>query len=134
MGTMAKEPWVQCRNGERITDIARKWQIPRTPLNIYFIINQIKLNKMNESRPMSINERLASDEPVTENTPLPGSTEPEKADRLLESHSVTFNFFCSGCTISVGCKTFAFSSNEEAVRAFKDYVLDPKKAYETWRK
>ena len=35
--------WVQCRNGERITDIARKWQIPRTPLNIYFIINQIKL-------------------------------------------------------------------------------------------
>ena len=42
MGTMTKEPWVQCRNGERITDMARKWQIPRTPLNIYFIINLIK--------------------------------------------------------------------------------------------
>ena len=89
---------------------------------------------MNESRPMSINERLASDEPVTESIPLPGYQESEDADRLLESHSVTFNFFCSGCTISVGCKTFAFSSNEEAVRAFKDYVLDPKKAYETWLK
>jgi hypothetical protein len=100
---------------------------------------------MNESRPRSISERLASDEPVTENPPLKcygmdGETEavaldqPEKADRLLESHSVTFNFLCSGCTISVGCKTFAFSSNEEAVRAFEDYVLNPRKAYEIWHK
>ena len=100
---------------------------------------------MNDSRPISINERLASDEPVTEN-PSPkcygidgerGSValdQPEKADRLLESHSVTFNFFYSGCTISVGCKTFAFSSKDEAVRAFEDYVLNPRKAYETWHK
>ena len=89
---------------------------------------------MSQSKSMSINEQLVSENPVRENIPLPGSREPEKADRLLESHSVTFNFFCSGCTISVGCKTFAFSSNDEAVRAFEDYVLDPRKAYETWHK
>ena len=93
---------------------------------------------------MSINEQLVSENPVTENMELTcpeddkGDTvaldQSEKADRLLESHSVTFNFLCSGCTISVGCKTFAFSSNDEAVRAFEDYVLNPRKAYETWHK
>lgn len=95
---------------------------------------------MSESKPISINEQLASENPVPENHPLEcyldgDSDKPGvNADRLLQSHSVTFDFLCSGCTISVGCKKFAFSSKEEAVRAFEDYVLDPKKAYETWHK
>ena len=99
---------------------------------------------MSKSKSISTNEQIVSENPVTENMELTGPEDykgdtvaldqPEKADRLLQNHSATFNFKHSGCNISVGCKTFAFSSNDEALRAFEDYVLNPGKAYETWLK
>ncbi len=50
---------------------------------------------------------------------------------VLRRHNVTFNFLNSGCIISVGCKTYAFSSNEEGLSEFAKLVENPK---ETWKK
>ena len=51
---------------------------------------------------------------------------------VLRRHSITFNFLNSGCTISVGCKTYAFSSNEEGLSEFVKLVENPKEAYRKW--
>ena len=51
---------------------------------------------------------------------------------VLRRHNVTFNFLTSGCTISVGCKTYAFSSNEEGLSEFAKLVENPKEAWKKW--
>lgn len=51
---------------------------------------------------------------------------------VLRRHSVTFNFLTSGCVISVGCKTYAFSSNEEGLSEFVKFVENPKEAWKKW--
>ena len=51
---------------------------------------------------------------------------------LLKNHNVTFNFLDAGCTISVGCKTYAFSDYNVALEEFNNYVKDPAKAYKKW--
>ncbi len=51
---------------------------------------------------------------------------------LLKMHNVKFIFMDAGCTISVGCKTYAFSSNEEGLSEFAKLVENPKKAWEKW--
>jgi hypothetical protein len=52
---------------------------------------------------------------------------------LLKNHNVTFNFLDAGCTISVGCKTYAFSDFNVALEEFNNYVKNPAKAYVKWR-
>ena len=51
---------------------------------------------------------------------------------VLRRHNVTFNFLNSGCIISVGCKTYAFSSNEEGLSEFVKFVENPKEAWKKW--
>ena len=51
---------------------------------------------------------------------------------ILRRHNVNFNFLSSGCTISVGCKTYAFSSNEEGLSEFVKFVENPKEAWKKW--
>jgi len=51
---------------------------------------------------------------------------------VLRRHNVTFNFLDSGCTINVGCKTYAFSSNEEGLSEFVKFVENPKEAWKKW--
>ena len=51
---------------------------------------------------------------------------------VLRRHNVAFNFLNSGCTISVGCKTYAFSSNEEGLSEFVKLVENPKEAWKKW--
>ena len=51
---------------------------------------------------------------------------------VLRKHNVTFSFLNSGCTISVGCKTYAFSSNEEGLSEFAELVKNPKEAWKKW--
>ena len=51
---------------------------------------------------------------------------------VLRRHNVTFNFLNSGCTISVGCRIYAFSSNEEGLSEFVKLVENPKEAYRKW--
>ena len=44
---------------------------------------------------------------------------------FLKSHSVEINFFDRGCVVRVGCKSFAFESNEEAMAELQEYVKRP---------
>jgi len=61
----------------------------------------------------------------------PTTTLDSKLD-LLKNHNVIFNFLDAGCTISVGCKTYAFSDFNVALEEFNNYVKDPAKAYAKW--
>jgi len=47
---------------------------------------------------------------------------------LLKNHNVTFRFLDLGCTISVGCKTYAFSDVNVALEEFSSYVKNPSEA------
>ena len=75
-------------------------------------------------------ERIAVSQPQN-NAILTKGIEASNID-VLGRHNVTFNFLNSGCTISVGCKTYAFSSNEEGLSEFAKLVENPKEAWKKW--
>ena len=52
---------------------------------------------------------------------------------LLKIHNVTFSFLDRGCTISVGCKTYAFSNIHMALKEFSSYVKNPSEAHKKWK-
>ena len=52
----------------------------------------------------------------------------------LKRHNVIFSFYDAGCTITVGCKMYAFSNIDVALEEFYDYVKNTEKAYEKWNK
>ena len=52
----------------------------------------------------------------------------------LKKHNVIFSFYDAGCTITVGCRTYAFSNIDVALEEFYDYVKNTEKAYEKWNK
>ena len=51
---------------------------------------------------------------------------------ILRRHNITFSFLDSGCTISVGCRTYAFSNKEEGLGEFIEFVQNPKEAWKKW--
>ena len=51
---------------------------------------------------------------------------------LLKMHNVYFKFLDAGCTIHVGCKTYAFSNVNVALEEFNSYVKNPSEAHEKW--
>ncbi len=83
-----------------------------------------------ENREGMASERVA-DSPAQNHDILTKEIEESNID-VLKRHNVTFNFLNSGCTISVGCKTYAFSSNEEGLSEFVKLVENPKEAWEKW--
>jgi len=83
-----------------------------------------------ENREVMTSERVA-DSPAQNHDILTKEIEESNID-VLKRHNVTFNFLNSGCTISVGCKTYAFSSNEEGLSEFVKLVENPKEAWEKW--
>jgi len=90
---------------------------------------------MNEIRENETVEVESCDRPSQEYSPTNLQSPPlgSRLD-LLKNHNVTFNFLDAGCTISVGCKTYAFSDYNVALEEFNNYVKDPSKAYKKWRK
>ena len=60
--------------------------------------------------------------------------EPYTDLELLKTHNVTFRFLDLGCTISVGCKTYAFSNIDVALEEFSTYVKNPSEAHKKWNK
>jgi hypothetical protein len=54
--------------------------------------------------------------------------------RLLQEYPVTIRFLSIGCVIEVGCRSVPFSSSDEAMKQLNEYVSDPHKAIEKWRK
>ena len=71
-------------------------------------------------------------EEAQQNYDIPPEPKKESNIDVLRRHNVTFNFLTSGCTISVGCKTYAFSNNEEGLGEFIKFVQNPKEAWKKW--
>lgn len=67
-----------------------------------------------------------------QNYDIPAKEKEESNIDILRRHNITFNFLTSGCTISVGCKTYAFSNNEEGLGEFIKFVQNPKEAWKKW--
>ena len=49
-------------------------------------------------------------------------------------HEINITFMSKGCIIRVGCKTFAFSSTDEAFLELQKYFEEPLKTQERWTK
>lgn len=51
---------------------------------------------------------------------------------FLQEHEVHIKFFSRGCMVSVGCRTVAFESVKEAMRALQAYVENPLETKDYW--
>ncbi len=52
--------------------------------------------------------------------------------RCLREFPVTFSFNDKGCTISIGCKIISFSTTEEAMQEFQNYIMTPVERRAYW--
>lgn len=60
--------------------------------------------------------------------PCKSSLTKEKTNQdLLSEHEIRIKVLSNGCVISVGCKSFAFSSCSEGMQELNAYIEDPKK-------
>lgn len=53
---------------------------------------------------------------------------------LLRQYDINIKFLSSGCLVTVGCKSIAFSTIDEAMHQLNEYVKHPLKASEKWNK
>jgi hypothetical protein len=58
-------------------------------------------------------------------------TKQSKTD-MLKNWEVCITFYDQGCLVRVGCKTFAFSDNKEAIKYMNAYFEDPHGQREYW--
>ena len=79
---------------------------------------------------MSQNE-LCCEEQMSVMEDCPKEIERSKG-ALLSDNEVRIRFVSVGCIISVGCKTFAFSTVNEGIKALVDYVENPIEEYKKW--
>ena len=79
-----------------------------------------------KSEPVDQVDRLGA-KPILEEPVFEGSNA-----EILRRYDITFRFLDSGCTISVGCRTYAFSNKEEGLGEFIKFVQTPKEAWEKW--
>jgi hypothetical protein len=56
----------------------------------------------------------------------------ETRQELLLQNNIILDFLSVGCVIRVGCKSFAFSSIDQAMTALHEYVYDPEKEKRKW--
>lgn len=63
-----------------------------------------------------------------------GAKTPYKPSKkeLLKQWDINIKFVDYGCIIGVGCKKFAFSNIETAMKELNDYVFNPAEAVEKW--
>ena len=77
---------------------------------------------------------------VPEPTPINGYDAPKRSCiskeiqdiNVLKSYDITMKFMDQGMLISVGCKSFAFSTREEGLTKLNEYLNDPEKVREQW--
>jgi hypothetical protein len=50
----------------------------------------------------------------------------------LKQHSIRIEFQSSGCLVYVGCKSVAFTTNEEAMKSLKEFIDDPINVGKFW--
>lgn len=68
------------------------------------------------------------------------SCDGQKINRILTKqeafmlHEINISFMSKGCIVRVGCKTFAFSSTDEAFLELQKYFEEPLKTQERWTK
>lgn len=55
-------------------------------------------------------------------------------NEVLREFNIGIKFLSSGCVVEVGCKSIAFSTNEEAILSLNDYFNDPVKTREEFQK
>ena len=77
-----------------------------------------------------------NEEPCCEQTIPNGVCAKSSINRgeLLSQYEIRIKFVSLGCLISVGCKSFAFSTVEEGMKALNAYVENPVEECEKWIK
>ena len=53
---------------------------------------------------------------------------------ILKKWDITIKVITIGCIISVGCKSFAFSTLEEGLKELQEYYKDPAKLVNKWER
>lgn len=83
--------------------------------------------KENELREEPIEKMRSNDCAMTEEKPY---REPRIS--LLKNHRIEIRFADVGCSVSVGCKNFAFTSIDHAMEEVLEYVNNPHESIERW--
>jgi len=51
---------------------------------------------------------------------------------ILKRYEINIRFHSSGCVISIGCQSVAFSDITEGIAALNDYITNPYESQKLW--
>ena len=78
-----------------------------------------------ESLDRDVLRELTSPELQEDGHHLRGSLVEANPIALLKNYDVNIKFLDKGCVVHVGCKAFAFNTNEEMLKELKEYIINP---------
>jgi hypothetical protein len=66
------------------------------------------------------------------NQPIEMPSQAQSDECLLRRHTIRIDFLTNGCTVIIGCKSFAFENVKKAMKEINFYLKNPKEAYKKY--